>query len=75
MLKTITLIGLTAALALPAGQALAQTGYGVTPGSPSTSMFDRSWNHAHQSQERARASAAYVRHHSGLGLFHHNHVQ
>jgi len=73
MLKTIALIGLTAALALSTVPACAQTGYGVTPGSPSTSTFDRSWNHANQSKERARAGAAYVRHHAASGYQHHPH--
>ena len=45
MLKTIALIGFGAALALPSFAAVAQTGYGVSPGAPSTSTFDRSWNH------------------------------
>ena len=73
MLKTIALIGLTAAIvALPAS-AFAQTGYGVTPGSPSTSTFDRAWNQANQSKERARASAAYVRRHTAAGYYHHHH--
>ena len=67
MLKTIALIGMTAALALPAVPAFAQTGYGVTPGSPSTSTFDRAWNKANLSKEQARASAAYVRHHAASG--------
>ncbi|HME84705.1 MAG TPA: hypothetical protein VKG91_09195 [Roseiarcus sp.] len=73
MLKTIALIGLTAAIVAPPISAFAQTGYGVTPGSPSTSTFDRAWNHANQSKERARASAGYVRHHAGLGWYHHHH--
>jgi hypothetical protein len=45
----------------------------VTPGSPSTSTFDRAWNHANQSKERARASAAYVRHHGASGYHHYQH--
>jgi hypothetical protein len=73
MLKIIALIGLTATLALPAVPTIAQTGYGVTPGSPSTSTFDRAWNHANQSKERARASAAYVRHHGASGYHHYQH--
>jgi hypothetical protein len=73
MLKTIALLGLTAALASPAVPTFAQTGYGVTPGSPSTSTFDRAWNHANQSKERARASAAYVRSHAAGGYYHHHH--
>ncbi len=73
MLKTIALIGLTAALALPVA-AVAQTGYGVTPGQPSTSTFDRAWNQANQSKDRARASAAWVRHHSVAGRYHHHYT-
>ncbi len=73
MLKTFALIGLTAALALPPVAAFAQTGYGVTPGQPSTSTFDRAWNQANQSKDRARASAAYVRHHSMAGRYHDHH--
>ena len=64
MLKTIALIGLGAAIALTPAVAVAQTGYGVRPGQPSTSTFDRSWNHFNQSKERARAGAAWVRRHS-----------
>jgi hypothetical protein len=43
--------------------AAAQTRYGVKKNAPSTSTFDRGWNHANQSKDRARAGAAYVRHH------------
>ena len=75
MLKTIALIGLTAALALPTVAALAQTGFGVSNSAPSTSTFDRAWNHANESKERARASARYVRHHSMAGHYHLPHVQ
>jgi hypothetical protein len=75
MLKTIATIGLTAALALAPVAGFAQTGYGVTPGSPSTSTFDRAWNQSNQSKDRARASAAYVRHHGGMGYYHHHHVE
>jgi hypothetical protein len=75
MLKTIALIGLTATLALPTVAAFAQTGYGVSSSAPSTSTFDRSWNQANQSKERARASARYVRHHPMAGHFHFPHVQ
>ena len=71
MLKTFALIGLTAALALPVA-AVAQTGYGVTPGQPSTSTFDRAWNQANQSKDRARASAAWVRHRSMAGRYHYH---
>jgi hypothetical protein len=50
--------------------ATAQTGYGVKKTAPSTSTFDRGWNHANESKDRARAGAAYVRRHhaSPLGL-------
>lgn len=70
MLKTIALIGLGAALTLPPVSAVAQTGYGVSNSAPSTSTFDRAWNRANESKERARASAAYVRRH---GYYHHRH--
>lgn len=61
MLKIVASIGVGAALCLPPVMAAAQTGYGVKPGSPSTSTFDRSWNRANESKDRARASADYVR--------------
>ena len=50
--------------------AAAQTGYGVKKNAPSTSTFDRGWNHANESKDRARAGATYVRHHhaSPFGL-------
>jgi hypothetical protein len=70
MLKTIAWISLGAALCSSPSAAIAQTGYGVTPGAPSTSTFDRSWNRANESKERARAGAAYVRHGAG---YHHPH--
>jgi hypothetical protein len=73
MLKTIALIGLTAAIAATPASAFAQTGYGVSNSAPSTSTFDRAWNHANQSKQQARASAAYIRHHAGLGWYHHHH--
>ena len=60
MLKIIAMIGLDAALTIPAIRAVAQTGYGASSGAPSTSTFDRAWNHANESKERARAGAAYV---------------
>jgi hypothetical protein len=60
MLKTIAWISLGAALSLPVS-AVAQTGYGVKPGAPSTSSFDRHWNRANESKDRARASAEYMR--------------
>jgi hypothetical protein len=65
MLKSVALIGLGAALALPPVSAVAQIGYGVSSSAPSTTTFDRSWNHFNESKERARAGAAYVRRHNG----------
>ena len=73
MLKTIALISLGAALALLPVSAVAQTGYGVSNGAPSTTTFDRSWNHFNESKERARASAAYVRRHGEAWYYHHHH--
>ena len=70
MLKTIALIGLGAALALPPVAAVAQTGYGVTPGQPSSTPFDRSFNHFNQSKEEARAGARWVRRHSQPWYYH-----
>ena len=61
MLKTIAWISLGAALCLVPLSALAQTGYGVKPGAPSTSSFDRHWNRANESKDRARASAEWMR--------------
>ena len=72
MLKTIALFGLTAALASPAVPTFAQTGYGVTPGAPSTSTFDRSWNRANESKERARAGAEYRRQQRARAHYHHH---
>jgi hypothetical protein len=43
--------------------AAAQTGYGVKKNAPSRSTFDRGWNHANESKDRARAGAAWVRRH------------
>jgi hypothetical protein len=56
--------------ALAVFPAAAQTGYGVKKHAPSTSTFDRGWNHANESKERARAGASWVRSHhaSPLGL-------
>ena len=73
MLRIIAWISLGAALCLPSTLALGQTGYGVTPGAPSTSTFDRAWNHANQSKERARAGAAYIRRHNEGGPHYHRH--
>ena len=72
MLKTIAWTGLAVALILPPISAVAQTGYGVTHGAPSTSTFDRSWNRANESKERARASAEYMRHRRTNPHYHHH---
>ena len=48
MLKTIALMGLGATLAI--SPAAAQTGYGVSNSGPSTSTFDRAWNHANEAR-------------------------
>ena len=61
MLKTIASIAAGAVLCLSPILAVAQTGYGVKPGAPSTSTFDRSWNRANESKDRARAGAEYRR--------------
>jgi hypothetical protein len=61
MLKTIIGISICAGLCLQPISAIAQTGYGVTPGAPSTSSFHRSWNRANESKDRARAGANYMR--------------
>lgn len=49
--------------ALAVFPAAAQTGYGVKKNAPSRSTFDRGWNHANESKDRARAGAAWVRRH------------
>ena len=72
MLKLMALIGLAAALALPSVPAFAVSGnsssygsdgYGPTVSTQSLTPFQRSWNHANESKERARAGAAWIRHH------------
>jgi hypothetical protein len=65
------MMGLGATVAV--SPAAAQTGYGVSNSGPSTSTFDRAWTHANESKERARAGAAYVRHHSGPGYHYSRH--
>jgi hypothetical protein len=69
MLKTTALIGLVAALALPAAPAFAVSGnsssygtegYGPSVPTQSLTPFQRSWNHANESKERARAGAAWI---------------
>jgi hypothetical protein len=76
MLKTIALVGLAAALVLPSASAFAASGdssaygtqdYGPTVPTQSLTPFQRSWNHANESKERARAGAAWVRKHGGYG--------
>jgi hypothetical protein len=76
MLKTIALVGLVAALAIPSTAAFAVSGnssaygtddYGPTIPTQSLSNFDRGWNHANESKDRARASADWVRRHGGPG--------
>ena len=76
MLKTIALIGLAGAVALSSAPAFAVSGnssaygtddYGPTIPTQSLTPFQRSWNHANESKERARAGAAWVRHHWGYG--------
>jgi hypothetical protein len=72
MLKTIALIGLAAALALPSASAFAVSGnssaygtedYGPTIPTQSLTQFDRAYNHANESKERARAGAEWLRKH------------
>jgi hypothetical protein len=78
MLKIVALIGLAAALALPSASAFAVSGnssaygtedYGPTIPTQSLTPFDRAWNHANESKERARAGAAWLRHHRGYGYY------
>ncbi len=82
MFKTMALIGLTAALALPAAPAFAVNGnsssygtegYGPTVPTRSLTPFQRSWNHANESKERARAGAVWIRHNGAYGSRHLNH--
>jgi hypothetical protein len=77
MLKTIALIGLVAALALPSTSAFAVSGdssaygtqdYGPIVPTQSLTHFQRAYNYAHESKERAYASAEWLRQH-GKGLF------
>jgi hypothetical protein len=76
MLKTISLIGLAAVLVVSSVPAFAVSGnssaYGTQGSGPtvptrSLTPFQRSWNHANESKERARAGAEYVRQHNVLG--------
>jgi hypothetical protein len=84
MLKTIALIGLAAALAIPSSAAFAASGtssaygtddYGPTIPTQSLTPFDRAWNHANESKERARASAAWIRTHGHADHYPHYHPQ
>ena len=76
MLRTTALIGLVAALAFAAAPAFAVSGdsssygtegYGPAVPTQSLTPFERSWNHANESKERARAGAAWIRRHGGYG--------
>jgi hypothetical protein len=75
MFKTIALLGLAAALVIPSVPAFAVSGdsssYGTEGSGPtvptrSLTPFQRSWNHANESKDRARAGAEYVRQHNAL---------
>jgi hypothetical protein len=70
MVTKIFIIAISFGAALAVLPAAAQTGYGVKKNAPSKSSFDRGWNHANESKDRARAGAAYVRRHhvSPFGL-------
>ena len=63
MFKAITLMALSAILALPPVAAVAQTGCGTRPNSHPHSSFKRGWNRYNESKDRARQSAEWVRHH------------
>jgi hypothetical protein len=73
MPKIIVSIALGAVLSLAPVLAVAQTGYGVKPGAPSTSSFDRSWNRANESKDRARASANYLHDRRSRAAHHYYH--
>jgi|HubBroStandDraft_1064217.scaffolds.fasta_scaffold365658_1 hypothetical protein len=77
MFRTIALIGLGAALALPSGAAFAQQGTSSSYGSvgwgpviPTQALTprDRAWNHDNQAKYQAEDSAEWLRLH-GKGLF------
>ena len=51
----IFVVAISFGAALAVLPAAAQTGYGVKKHAPSTSTFDRGWNHANESKDRARA--------------------
>jgi hypothetical protein len=78
MFKTISVIGLAAALLIPSASAFAVSGnsssygtegYGPHVRTQSLTPFQRSWNHGNESKERARAGAAWMRHHN-VGPYH-----
>ncbi len=78
MLKTIALIGLGAALALPPVPASAATGTSSSYGSygsgqtiPTQALtpFDRSWNHAHEAEDRSIAGSEWLREHARASPF------
>jgi hypothetical protein len=84
MLKTIALIGLAAALAIPSSAAFAVSGtssaygtddYGPTIPTQSLTPFDRAWNHANESKARARASAAWIRNQGRVDHYPHYRAQ
>ena len=77
MFKTLSAIGLAAALALLSSAAFAEQGnssswgtVGWGPVIPTQSLtnFDRAWNHANQSKYQAYDSAEWLRQH-GKGPF------
>jgi hypothetical protein len=77
MLKTLAFIGFAATLALPAAPAFAVSGnsssygtedYGPTVPTQSLTPFQRAYNHANESKERAYAGAEWLRQH-GKGPF------
>ena len=65
MLKTITLTGFAASLALAPVAAVAQgaTGYGTYGPQKGTSTFDRAWNASHESKTYTYETANAARHH------------
>ena len=81
MFKTIAVVGLAAALALPSASAFAVSGasssygtegYGPTVPTQSLTPFQRSWNHANESKVRARAGASWLHHHGAYASRHPN---
>jgi hypothetical protein len=83
MLKTIALIGLAAALAIPSASAFAVSGtssawgtddYGPAIPTQALTPFDRGWNYGHESTDRAAASAEWTRTH-GAAEFPHSGAQ